>query len=206
MGLSLGLPLLLRAFWKFRDGKPMKPLTHLRAWQIVAASNVNFSCLHLPSAPQTFLKCQLILWSPCHTVPHLSSNIHKHMPTACFRGTHSYQESLFFFFFWLHHAACGIRVPWPGIEPRPLATRHKVLTSESPGKSQGSPVLFCIFFQVVCLLLFLHRKPGVALSASPSATGEVRVTQLCPTLCSPRTVHGILHSINTHSLSEPLSP
>ena len=112
----------------------------------------------------------------------------------------------FFFFFWLHHAACGIRVPWPGIEPRPLATRHKVLTSESPGKSQGSPVLFCIFFQVVCLLLFLHRKPGVALSASPSATGEVRVTQLCPTLCSPPTVHGILHSINTHSLSEPLSP
>ena len=146
MGLSLGLPLLLRSSWKSRDGKPMKPLTHLRARQIVAASNVNFSCQHLPSAPQTFLKCQRILWSPRRTVPHSFSNTHKHMPTPCFQGTHSHQELLFFF--WLHHAACGILVPWPGIEPRALAIKHKVLTSEPPGKSQGSPVLFCIFFRV----------------------------------------------------------
>ena len=96
MELSFGLPLLLRSFWKFRDGKPMKPLTHLRARQIVAASNVNFSCHHLPSAPQTFLKCQLILWSPGRTVPHSFSHTHKHMPNPCLQGTHSHQESLFF--------------------------------------------------------------------------------------------------------------
>ena len=27
------------------------------------------------------------------------------------------------FFFWLHHTACGILVPWPGIEPRPMAVK-----------------------------------------------------------------------------------
>ena len=27
----------------------------------------------------------------------------------------------FFFLFWLHHTACGILVPWPGIEPVPHA-------------------------------------------------------------------------------------
>ena len=96
MGLSLGFPPLLRSLWKFRDGKPMKPLTHLSARQIVAASNVIFSCHHLPSDPRTFLKCQLLLWSPHHTVPHPFSNTHKHMPTPCFKGTHSQQESLFF--------------------------------------------------------------------------------------------------------------
>ena len=26
-------------------------------------------------------------------------------------------------FFWLHHTACGILIPWPGIEPGPLAVK-----------------------------------------------------------------------------------
>ena len=30
-------------------------------------------------------------------------------------------SSFFFFMFWLHHAACGILVPQPGIEPTPPA-------------------------------------------------------------------------------------
>ena len=32
---------------------------------------------------------------------------------------------IFFFFFWLHHAACGILVPLLGIEPRPLAVNAR---------------------------------------------------------------------------------
>ena len=36
-----------------------------------------------------------------------------------------YEEGLLtmFFFFWLHHSACGILVPQPGIEPRPSAVK-----------------------------------------------------------------------------------
>ena len=33
------------------------------------------------------------------------------------------QPSLLFFFFWPCHLACGILVPWPGIEPAPLALK-----------------------------------------------------------------------------------
>ena len=33
------------------------------------------------------------------------------------------RDSMSFFFFWPHHTACGILVPQPGIEPRPLAVK-----------------------------------------------------------------------------------
>ena len=50
--------------------------------------------------------------------------------TAGFRnGT---QKSFFFFFFL---AACGISVPWPGVDPCPLHWKHGVLTTGPPGKS-----------------------------------------------------------------------
>ena len=39
-------------------------------------------------------------------------------------------------FFWPHHAACGILVPQPGIEPRPPQWKLGILTSGPPGKSQ----------------------------------------------------------------------
>ena len=32
-----------------------------------------------------------------------------------------------FFFFWLSHVACGISVPWPGIEPTPSAVESQNL-------------------------------------------------------------------------------
>ena len=38
------------------------------------------------------------------------------------------------FTFWLHHVACGILVPQPGIELAPSAV--EVLTTGLPGKSQ----------------------------------------------------------------------
>ena len=34
--------------------------------------------------------------------------------------------------------ACGILVPWPGIEPAPSALEGEVLTTGPPGKSLGS--------------------------------------------------------------------
>ena len=30
----------------------------------------------------------------------------------------NFTQLLFFFFFWLHHMACGILTPQPGMEPR----------------------------------------------------------------------------------------
>ena len=41
----------------------------------------------------------------------------------------------FFLIFWPHQAACGIFVPWPGIELVPLHWQHGVLTTGPPGKS-----------------------------------------------------------------------
>ena len=43
------------------------------------------------------------------------------------------------FFFWLHQEACGILVPWPGVEPGPSAMEGAGLTSGLPGNSpQGT--------------------------------------------------------------------
>ena len=40
-----------------------------------------------------------------------------------------------FFFFWPCHAACGILVPQPGIEPTPPALEAQSLNNWTPGKS-----------------------------------------------------------------------
>ena len=40
---------------------------------------------------------------------------------------------LFFFFFWLHRAACRILVPRPGSNPCPLQWKRGVLTTGPPG-------------------------------------------------------------------------
>ena len=40
-----------------------------------------------------------------------------------------------FMFCFFGHEACGILVPWPGVEPMPSALEGKVLTTEPPGKS-----------------------------------------------------------------------
>ena len=47
-----------------------------------------------------------------------------------------YTNSIFNnFFLWPHCAACGILVPWPGIEPVPLQWKPRVLITGRPGKS-----------------------------------------------------------------------
>ena len=42
---------------------------------------------------------------------------------------------IFFFFFWHWLMACGILVPWPGIEPRPWQWKCQVLTTGLPRNS-----------------------------------------------------------------------
>ena len=51
-----------------------------------------------------------------------------------------------FFFFWPQQAACGILVPQPGIEPRPMAVKAGVLISEP----REFPAYFFIFYFFSC--------------------------------------------------------
>ena len=40
-----------------------------------------------------------------------------------------------YLFIWPHWVACGILVPWPGIQHGPLQWKHSILTTGPPGKS-----------------------------------------------------------------------
>ena len=57
-----------------------------------------------------------------------------------------------FLIFWPHHAECGIWVPWPGVEPRPLYWKCGVLASRPAGKSPiftwCSLVCMCVYVQI----------------------------------------------------------
>ena len=43
---------------------------------------------------------------------------------------------LLFMFWYFDQEACGILVPWPGIEPAPPALEREILTTGLPWKSQ----------------------------------------------------------------------
>ena len=64
------------------------------------------------------IEARLQVWRCSYSDPaprHLFSFIHLGHRFFCF--------FVFVFIFWLCHAACGILVPWPGIEPRPTAVK-----------------------------------------------------------------------------------
>ena len=52
----------------------------------------------------------------------------------------------FIFYFWPHSTACGISVPWPGIEPRPQQWKHWILTTRPPGNSHAFLFLIVNFY------------------------------------------------------------
>ena len=45
-------------------------------------------------------------------------------------------EVTFFFIYWMCHAACGILVPWPGLNTSPWWWKHRVQTIGPPGNSK----------------------------------------------------------------------
>ena len=64
----------------------------------------------------------------------------------------------FFFFFWLHHEACGILFPWPGPSPGPWQVKHRALTAGLWGNSLFMLCFYCytltqLRFSDVCLLV-----------------------------------------------------
>ena len=64
----------------------------------------------------------------------------------------------FLFCFGLHHLACGILVPWPGTEPRPLAVRT---WSPNHWTAREFPILplLLIYFLWFHQILFERRDP-----------------------------------------------
>ena len=70
----------------------------------------------------------------------------RYMPRSGIAGSYGssffFHFFLFFFlFFWLHSTACGILVPWPGIEPLPPAVEAQSLNHWTTGE-----VPVCRFF------------------------------------------------------------
>ena len=49
----------------------------------------------------------------------------------------------YFFFFWLHHVACGILVPQPGIQPLPPAVEARSLNPWTAREVPPLPVFLC---------------------------------------------------------------
>ena len=106
--------------------------------------------------------------------------------------------------FWPYCMACGILVPWPGIEPcfEPwtLHWKHGVLTTGPVGKFLGAVVL------MHKILGQEHHVPCVSLRVRV----HTKSLQSCPTLCDPMDcnpqgslVHGILQQGYCNGLPRP---
>ena len=88
----------------------------------------------------------------------------------------------------IHFLACGILVPWPGIEPAPLQWKHGVLTDEPPGKlqqrtSEDPNQYFLVWFQVPLWSSPNFHHPTIFLSPL-QALFFIQVSFL-PPICSP---------------------
>ena len=114
------------------------------------------------------------------------------LPLAClgrkdFTGQgSSCQPSLF----WPHHAACGILVPQPGIQPIPLALGVQSLNHWTARTAREVPPLS-----------FLNSASASSLRATCGLKVKVLIAPLCLTLCDPMdcsppssSVHGILQA------------
>ena len=58
-----------------------------------------------------------------------------------------------FFVFWLHHVACGILAPWPGIEPMPPAVEER-----SPNHWTAKEVPVMAFFNLLFNVILSKEK------------------------------------------------
>ena len=74
----------------------------------------------------------------------------------------NFTNHFFFFFFWPRHVACGTLVPWPGIEPGPLAVKVQSpdhwTTREVPYKPLLTHSISHSIFSIHCTNLFLHFR------------------------------------------------
>ena len=88
------------------------------------------------------------LWPKIYTAQRHSDLLEPAYTSLWLRVSHSMGIPFFFFFsFWTCCGACGILVPWPGIEPGPQWWKPRILTTRLSGNSQC--VLFLTIFKSV---------------------------------------------------------
>ena len=84
-----------------------------------------------------------------------------------------------FYLFLLCHVACGILVPQPGIEPGPQQWKHNVLTTGSPGDSQGRVYWYkhqgCSPMTQDLISWQRHLKPNASLGMTPWSSDKTTV-------------------------------
>ena len=66
-------------------------------------------------------------------------------------------ENYSFFFFWPHHAACGMLVPQPGIEGGPRQGERGVLTTGLPGNSIFNMIIWHQSYWMTSLRQTFHK-------------------------------------------------
>ena len=73
---------------------------------------------------------------------------------------------IIFFFFCLHRGACGILVPWSGIEPSPSAIKAQSLNHWTPGEFPHSFLNLCLYFSFITFAHFFpFRKKPIKLNS-----------------------------------------
>ena len=101
----------------------------------------------------------------------------------------------FTYLFWSYHEACGILVPWPGVEPAPPALEVQSLKHWTAKKSL---VIICLL-QWSVIFGVTTTTPWRLRWWLTFFRNKVKVTQSCPALWDPMdyTVYGILQAKNT---------
>ena len=101
---------------------------HTDIWRVVCPALQcirHHQFLPHPQSPAANRSSSRYLNTDCQALPGSSTCTHA-IPSAwkLVPSVHLIQfHIVFFFFFWPHWVACGILVPWPGIEPESLAVR-----------------------------------------------------------------------------------
>ena len=92
-------------------------------------------------------KNALLSWGLYSSRPQVHPHRSKYKKEEFLGGAHATENKkqadvVFGFVFWPHHAACGILVPQPRMEPTPPCSGSGgVLNTRTPGKSQADVVL-----------------------------------------------------------------
>ena len=81
------------------------------------------------------------------------------------------------FLLWPHCVACGILVPWPGIEPVPCALEGRVLTTGLWGKSPNHRPLHQV--NEVLMHFYFKLKRNTCIPVADSFLYLAKLIQLC---------------------------
>ena len=130
--LHSSLPGLLEVLWICQS------LTHLRYYR-------SYSFCLQPSTLD-FYPFMVASPSPLHLFSHANLSVTSFLAALFFKKN---PFMYLFFYFWLHHAACGILIPRPGTEPMPPAVEVRSLNHWT---TREVPWLPCFHLQAAPLV------------------------------------------------------